>query len=416
MLNKPNQINLFFQKGELKGEPVLPSSKSESNRALLLYTYSKGAAQLVNISESDDTKTLKALLESKSPELNAGHAGSTFRFLTTYLALHGIGKTLTGSEQLKKRPIGVLVEALRQLGAEIDYLGEPGFPPLYFRRFHSTGISSLEIDPTISSQFITSLMMAAPTLPNGLHLKFSNSDVSSFSYLEMTWKMMQKMGIQGSFSQTEIQIPEQNFIQTVFEIESDWSSASYWLAMACLTKSKLTLRGLYQNSLQGDSRILEILKPFGLQYSFYESKLRIESSEIEKVNEPLVLNLNSFPDLAQTLIVLCVIKGIPFQFSGLKSLAIKETNRLEAMKSELAKLGISLQVDPYDGTCKWEKVQKLAPPTSFFETYEDHRMALSLSLFALQFPIKINQPDVVSKSYPGYWEELQKLGFSVVKN
>jgi len=413
VLSKHALIKIHFQEKVLQGEPEIPASKSESNRALMLSAYSKGKAKIHNLSDSDDTKVLTQLLASDKPVLDTGHAGTTFRFLTTFLAIKGIECTLTGSSRLQQRPIGILVDALRKLGAKIDYSGKTGFPPLIFGKFVSSGVSTLEIDPAISSQFSTSLMLAAPTLPQGLHLRFSNPEVSSISYLKMTWRMMQKMGIEGTFTPTEIRIPNQDFKQAIFDIENDWSAASYWLAMAGLSRSELILNGLRADSMQGDSSIIEILKPFGLESEFSTNQLKVSHSTEEPSEIPLILDLKSCPDLAQTLIVFSVLKGIPFRFSGLKTLAIKETNRLKAMQLELNKIGASLIINVEAGTCEWKTIQTLHPPNSPFETYEDHRMAMSLSLVALRFPIQIENPDVVSKSYPGYWDEMKKMGFSI---
>lgn len=414
MLNSPKLVNLSFNSSELSGIPTLPSSKSESNRALMLHAYSHGNVKIGNLSHSDDTQVLEKILTSDSPILDAGHAGTAFQFLTTYLAINRSQVVLTGSDRMKNRPIGILVDALRKLGARIDYLEKSGFPPLRFLGFVANPQNVLEIDPSVSSQYISSLVMAAPTFSNGLEIQFTRDSIVSDSYIHLTLSMMGKMGIQFEVDQYGIRIPNQKFEPTTFDIESDWSSASYLLAFAVLAKnSQLEMANLNPNSFQGDSIICEILKRFGLTFEFSINGLIVQNIGQKDKLGHLDLDLSSTPDLAQTILALCSVTGTSCTLRGLKTLAIKETNRLAAMKTELAKMDVILEVNESDGTCYLAENQILNPPNEPLETYQDHRMAMALSLFSMKFPIDICNPKVVSKSFPGFWHELKKLGFSV---
>lgn len=405
--------------GKLIGSPVLPASKSESNRALMIQRYSGGSIRIENLSNARDTETLFNLLHQTGTDYDAKDAGTTFRFLTSMLAIEGRQATLTGSERMKQRPIGILVSALQDLGCGISYLEKEGYPPLSFGKFHWSGKSDVSIDASVSSQFISSLMMAAPLLPDGLSIRLSSS-VSSLPYLKMTWALMKDCGIEGSFNESVISIPPQSYSSTTVHIESDWSAASYWFGLAALAEhgTDLFLAGLKPESLQGDSYINQIGTLWGVSTEFSETGLRLRREPGKFPPTHLELDFNGFPDLAQTVIVLCVLSGTEGKFTGLQSLAIKETNRLLALKTELAKLSLYIQIDETAGLCWFPGKQQINPQAGFsFETYDDHRMAMALSLVSLAIPVPVlmKDPQVVQKSYPDFWRELSACGFRISK-
>jgi 3-phosphoshikimate 1-carboxyvinyltransferase len=400
----------------LTGSPALPSSKSESNRALMIHHYSKGRVAIENLSEASDTKILSELLSGQMEVLNAKDAGTTFRFMATMLGLSGKSSILTGSDRMKKRPVGILVDALVTLGAKIEYLENPGFPPLKFSGFEWSGVERIEVDANISSQYISSLMMAAPTLPQGLTISLTNT-ISSLPYLEMTWDLMKQAGIDGTFKNNLIVIPNQDYVPGILKVESDWSAAGYWFAMAALSPSgsSVFLPGLRKNSIQGDARIGELIHLWGVQKTSTDSGFQIEK-EFSFMPSQVSIDFLDIPDLGQTLMVLCPLTGTEARFTGLQSLAIKETNRLLAVKTELRKIGIEMDINEEAGTCYIPGKQEIRIHEPSFETYEDHRMAMALSLVSLARsgePILIHEPSVVKKSYPGFWEDLKKAGFSV---
>jgi len=413
-----SNLHLKF-KGPLKGSPVLPTSKSESNRALILNLFSGGKLQISNLSNAKDTRILQKLAANQSEIFDAGDAGTSFRFMTAYLGVRGKEAVLTGSERMKERPIALLVDALRKLGAKIEYIGNEGYPPLKFSGFKDSGLSEIEIDATVSSQYISALMMAGPSLPNGIKIYLLGDVVASWPYLELTWNQMQKVGISGDFSQKLIAIPNQEFKATAISIESDWSAVAYWYAMLALSpeKTNFSLANLFKGSFQGDSAIQPIFEKWGIKSSFSENYLVIEKKENSKINGCLELDFLNIPDQGQTFIALCAATGIEAYFTGLQSLAIKETNRLLAMKTELKKIGVEIEINEKEGTCFIAGNQKLMEPSQAFETYKDHRMAMALSIFAIVFKdgIVIENPDVVEKSYPDFWKELEKVGFEIVQ-
>jgi 3-phosphoshikimate 1-carboxyvinyltransferase len=408
----PALIQLQCKAGHVSGVANLPSSKSESNRALMIRAYSGNLVEIRHLSEAADTKTLSEQLKETDTEYNAKDAGTTFRFLTSYLAFSQKETTLTGSDRMKQRPIRLLVDALRTLGCQIEYLENDGFPPIRFQPFEWSGKSEIAIDATISSQYISSLMMAAPTLPSGLSIHLLN-DIASLPYLKMTWALMQKAGIKGEFSARTINIPHQPYNPCFLDVESDWSAASYFYGMVALSKapSSLFLPGLKEDSLQGDSVIRHVATHWGIETRFEKDGAWIERKSTI-IPKKLELDFLGFPDLGQTLIVMCALSGTEAEFTGLQSLSIKETNRLVAMKSELLKISIHIETDEIKGTCRIAGNQKPVVQNTFFETYEDHRMAMALSLVAVaNSPIRIEEPEVVRKSFPGFWASLANCGF-----
>jgi len=409
-------LKLKFR-GPFSGSPILPASKSESNRALILNLFSGSKLKISNLSNARDTQILLKLIQNDSDLFDAGDAGTSFRFMTSYLAVTGKKAVLTGSHRMKERPIKLLVDALRILGAKIEYLENEGYPPLKFNGFSSSGISEIEIDASISSQYISALMMAGPSLPNGIKIKLLGAVVASWPYLQLTWNLMEKLGITGVFTQREIEIPNQPFSEANISIESDWSAAAYWYAMLALNDegSELILNNLYDHSFQGDSEIQSVFRNWDIESRFSGQNLLLNKVPKSRTKLPLQLDLLNIPDQGQTFIALCAATGKEAYFTGLQSLAIKETNRLLAMKTELKKIGVDIEIDEKEGTCFIPGNQKASAPIVPFQTYKDHRMAMALSIFAIVFEegIEIEDPNVVEKSYPDFWTEISKSGFEI---
>jgi 3-phosphoshikimate 1-carboxyvinyltransferase len=404
-------------KGFSNFSPILPGSKSESNRALILKLVSGDKIEISNLSKAKDTVTLERFTRNQSEIFDAGDAGTTFRFFTAYMALTGKKGILTGSERMKERPIGILVDALVYLGAEIEYLERKGFPPLKFNGFYSNGKSEIEIDATISSQYISALMMAGPILPNGIKIILKGDTVASWPYLELTWNLMERLGIKGTFNKSWIYIPNQEFQKISLFIESDWSAAAYWYSFLAVSPigTALTLNGLFENSFQGDSAIQSIYRNWGVSTKFNSGDVLISKEEDIKPDRCFEYDFCNIPDQGQTLIALCAATGVEARFSGLQSLAIKETNRLLAMQTELKKVGVKIEIDEKKGFCYVPGRQNLIEPNLPFKTYNDHRMAMSLSIFSNFFEkgVSIENPEVVEKSYPDFWIELEKSGYEL---
>ena len=379
----------------------------------MLRAFSGDIVEIENISEANDTRILQRLLSASSGEYNAEDAGTSFRFFCTWLALSGKQAILTGTHRMCERPIGILVETLRELGSDIQYEGKEGYPPLSFKGYKPTGVNTIRMNPSVSSQYTSSLMMAAPTLPHGLEINMDSGEVSSLPYLWLTWQMMQHCGIDGFFSEKRIYIPQQPYKKAILKIETDWTAVGYWVAIAALAgNTNLWIANLKSDSWQGDRVVAEIARPWGVNTAFRNGGLLIQNQS-PKRPPSFQYNFINHPDLAQTFIVLCAATGTEAWLHGLASLAIKETNRLAALKVELTKVGVCLEVDTEAGTCYLPKNQLVNTPTLPFQTYGDHRMAMSLSLFSLCFPVEIQDAEVVVKSYPGYWQALASVGFGV---
>lgn len=409
-------MNLLLTKPDKKivGEISLPTSKSISNRVLIINALSYSPYTIQNISDCDDSVVMNQVLNSNSNRFNIGHAGTAMRFLTAYLSKIVGEWHLTGSERMQQRPISILVDALRKMGAQIEYTGNEGFPPI---KITGTALKGgvIELDGSISSQYISALLMIAPTVQGGVTLRLMNR-ITSRSYIEMTLSLMKKFGIKYHWNGNEIRIEAQNYRPVPYTVEADWSGASYWYAMAALSETcDLHLKGLYLNSLQGDA----------VQASWYEKYFGIRSRQegdkvrLTKINfEPVkVLNLNFIenPDIAQTFVVLCIGKELPFHFTGLKTLKIKETDRIAALKNECAKLGVTLS-EPAEGELFWDgtKSTNTLKQEATISTYDDHRMAMAFAPIALfRDEIRIQDAMVVTKSYPSFFEDLQKVGFEV---
>lgn len=413
-----DQILLSKNSKTVQGEIHLDGSKSLSNRVLIIQALCKDDFRIDHCSTSDDSVTLQSLLASQEETLDAHHAGTTFRFMTSYLCLQDGYQILTGSERMKQRPIGPLVDALRSIGADIEYVGEDGYPPLKIGALDPENSHiELTISAEISSQFISSLLLIAPILPHGLTIHLEGNLVSR-PYLEMTLKMMEYFGIKYEWNDQTIQVHHQEYKGKDIRIEADWSAASYYYIMAALSDQvDVQLHGLFQESLQGDSAIVSLMEDFGIRTSYTESGIKIEKDGNGK---PFIdYNFIKAPDIAQSIAVACAGSGKQGLFSGLQTLKIKETDRIAALSQELAKVNAFFSKMPakfskksgeeyymLEGTAKSED----APA---FDTYKDHRMAMAFAPLAMLFPIKINDPAVVSKSYPRYWEDLASLGFII---
>ncbi len=400
----------------IEGTVVLPASKSISNRVLLIRALSGSDAPLTHLSEAADTRILQQLLAIESGTFDTGHAGTTFRFLLSYLCLRPGIHVLTGSERMQQRPVGPLVTALRQLGARITYLNKEGYPPLQIEASALDGDSHLSIPATVSSQFISSLLLIAPLLPKGLRLQLRGKIVSR-SYIDMTLSIMAYFGVQHRWEAQNIIVPPQTYRMRPFEVESDWSAASYFYAIAALSnEARLFLPGLKQQSLQGDAAIARIMLSFGVETEFLPegALLRKRSAPVSTSVE---IDFLPCPDIAQTVAVVCAGTGIKGKFSGLDTLSIKETDRIAALQNELAKVGAFFKQDEASTGS-----YILTPPAAIssaevpvFKTYEDHRMAMAFAPLSVLMPIAIQHPEVVGKSFPAFWEALEALGFRIVR-
>ena len=396
----------------LKGSIFLPASKSIANRALIIHALSYSPYPIRNLSDSDDTRVMKKVFDSNTNYFDIGHAGTAMRFLTAFLSQIVGEWTLTGSDRMKQRPIGILVDALSKLGAKIEYLENDGFPPLKIYGSHLKGCV-LELDGSVSSQYISALLMIAPTIEGGLTLRLKNK-IMSRPYIEMTLKLMEQFAVQHVWKGNEIRIAEQPYKARPFSVEADWSGASYWYEMAVLADEvDLELTGLTTESLQGDAMIAKWFEELGIQTIATEKGSRLVKNGLPLPGF-LQLNFIENPDVAQTFAVLCVMKQIPFHFTGLETLKIKETNRIAALQDELAKFGAQL-TEPAHGELKWDgtfPLKRQAAPE--IETYHDHRMALAFAPACQTYgPVEILDPMVITKSYPGYWDDLKKVGFVV---
>jgi 3-phosphoshikimate 1-carboxyvinyltransferase len=396
--------------GLLNGTVTPPASKSESNRAMIIEALSGAGSRLENLSEANDTRVITRLLQETAEELNAEDAGTVMRFMTAYLAVTGQHKTITGTARMQQRPIGILVEALRQLGAQIDYLGQEGYPPLAFRGIdrNKQYPATLQVRGDISSQYISALLMVAPLFPNGLTLELQGK-VGSRPYIQMTLALMQHFGVESDFSGNVIRVPAQSYGKAIYTIESDWSGASYWYSMVALAKeARVELLGLRKPSFQGDSAIANIMLNVGVKTEYVSNGVVLTKTDTVR---PFAYDFSDCPDLAQTVAVVCAAKGIAAEMTGLESLRIKETDRIAALQQELRKIGGDLED-------LGQEVFRVKPATRIaglpkFDTYEDHRMAMAFAPLGLLTAVEIEEPHVVRKSYPRYWENLEAMGFTL---
>lgn len=393
-----------------KNEITLPASKSISNRLLLLNALSYSPYEIENLSESDDTRVMKHALNSNSNTFDVGAAGTSMRFLTAFLSKIMGEWVITGSERMKQRPIKILVDALNQLGAKIEYLEKEGFPPLRILGSALTG-GTIELPGNISSQYISALMMIAPEVRGGLQIKLTGKIISK-PYIEMTLQLMDLFGVRGFWKNETITIPEGNYKPVKTTIESDWSAASYWYEMVALQPgAEMTLLGLHKKSYQGDSNVVHIFESLGVKTHHSSSGTLIK--HCGQTTSNFKYNFTDQPDLAQTVAATCCCLGIHFHFTGLESLKIKETDRINALIVELGKLGFVLTSNQTDSLV-WDGTMREPEKQPVIDTYEDHRMAMAFAPAALKFNrVTINHPMVVTKSYPRYYDDLIKAGFTV---
>ncbi len=406
------RYQLARSRASLTGEICLPASKSISNRLLIIDALARGSGEISNLSDSDDTLILKDALAGNKREIDAGHAGTAMRFLTAYLSILPGEWLLTGSERMKNRPIRELVMALNSLGAGISYAGREGFPPLLIKGKKVNG-GEVSIDSSVSSQFISALMMIAPSLTGGLILHLDNETVSS-SYIRLTANLMGDFGIPVEFSGNSITLPEKSYHAIPYTVEPDWSAASYWYSMAAVSDgADLHLKGLNKVSYQGDAVLPGIFMQFGVATEFSSAGLQLR--RVTSPSTAFNFDFTDNPDLVQTMAILCGVTDRPFHFTGTRTLKIKETDRISALDIELQKLGINISSDPEGNWISWNGCRrKIDTPVAPIETYQDHRMAMAFTPAAMCISgLVIDDPGVVSKSYPSFWEDLKIAGFEI---
>ena len=416
-----NALVSFKGTKNINTEIQLTGSKSECNRALIISALSKRLVKVENLSNAADTVTLDGILNTLKEDteipsqdsqlVDVGPAGTAMRFLSAYLSAKNGNFLLTGTERMKQRPIGILAEALKTLGADISYAESDGFPPLNITGPFNQKTAVVNIKGDISSQYISALLMIAPTLPQGLTLEIEG-ELTSKPYVDMTLDMLAEVGIQHSWTGNSISIEPQPFTAGTLVVEPDWSAASYWYSIAALAdEAEISLPALKEKSLQGDSQIQKIMKIFGIATSNTESGISINNLGLS-LDTTQVLDLKTCPDLAQTIIVIAAALGKNMSFTGLETLKIKETDRIAALQNELAKIGVTLTEDHLVYTLNTDELH--FPEKITIHTYEDHRMAMAFAPLALLInEVEIEDMQVVEKSYPYYWEDLKKAGFSV---
>jgi 3-phosphoshikimate 1-carboxyvinyltransferase len=387
----------------------VPASKSESNRALIIRAIA-GKGKIANLSTARDTQTMHRLLCSEERTLDVIDAGTTMRFLTAYLAIEGKDRIITGTPRMCERPISILVDALRQLGAEIEYVGKQGYPPLHIKGFQSTGLSELKMKGDVSSQYISAILMIGPKLENGLTLELTGK-IGSRPYIDMTLGIMEHFGVSGIADGNIIHVSARKYNESVFKVDPDWSGASYWYAVTALAdEARILLKGFDLPSYQGDSRIKDIMIELGVKSEFNEEGLLLTKT---KNLDHVEIDFADVPDLAQTVAVVCASKGISAHMTGLESLRIKETDRIAALQNELLKIGGTLIENNQH---EWELIpgqEKMILQKLFINTYDDHRMAMAFAPLATKTDISIENASVVQKSYPSFWEDMSKAGFSI---
>ena len=403
MISNDNELHIETDRITVRID--LPASKSISNRALILNALSYSPYDVHNLSDCDDTRVTSYVLDSNDTTFDIGAAGTAMRFLTAFLSKTVGEWIITGSERMKQRPIKVLVEALNSLGAKIEYVEKEGFPPLRIFGSALTG-GEIHLNSGVSSQYISALMMVGPYMQKGLKI-FLTGEIISKPYLEMTIQMMQEFGATVKLTDNSIYIEPQEYQPIEYYVESDWSAASYWYEILSLVgKGEVYLNGLLSNSYQGDSKVAELFEQLGIRTTFLSEGVLLTTTET--LTQHMEYDFTDQPDLAQTFVVTCCLKGIPFTFTGLQSLKIKETDRIAALKNELKKLGYLLN-EPGEGMLSWENERCDPAQKITIATYEDHRMAMAFAPAALFFPIAMDHPEVVSKSYPGFWNDFKKI-------
>jgi 3-phosphoshikimate 1-carboxyvinyltransferase len=397
---------------QLKGKIQLTRSKSISNRLLIIRALCKNNFQIENLATANDTLLLQKLLSSSSVVLNAEDAGTTFRFLTALLSIKTGSWQLTGTDRMQHRPVGLLVDALRKLGAEIYYEGKENFPPLKINGKKITG-GEIELDGSVSSQFVSALLMIAPVLESGLKIKLTG-EITSGSYIDMTLQLMSEFGIHSERTADHITIPPQDYFSENFSVESDWSAASYWYEMAALSDDvDLAVVGLKKKSIQGDSVISQLMKPFGVETEYTDEGIRLTKNNSVILPKKITADFKSCPDLLPAMAVTTAALSVEADFQGIRNLRIKESDRLVALKNELEKTGPTVNFNESEFQIRNPQMG-FADFDFHFSTYKDHRMAMSLAPLALiSGEIKIKDPEVVNKSYPEFWEDLKAAGFEI---
>jgi 3-phosphoshikimate 1-carboxyvinyltransferase len=411
-----NALVSFTGDKQIRTEIILTGSKSECNRALIISALSKGLVAVENMSNAADTVTLNRILAQLSDNdpvqqtVDVGPAGTAMRFLTAFLATRDGKFLLTGSERMKQRPIGILAEALKAIGADIVYAEQDGFPPVLIQGPLMQSSHSVKIQGDISSQYISALLMIAPTLSQGLTLEIQG-ELTSLPYVKMTLEMLAEAGISHEWLGNNITIHAQRFKEAVLAVEPDWSAASYWYSIAALAdQAQIELPYLKDQSLQGDSRIREIMLSFGVRTESTGSGISLNTANKSFSGE--VMDLKDCPDLAQTIIVCAAVLGQNLRFTGLETLKIKETDRVLALQNELAKIGVLLIEKDLVYTLNCEALH--FPDYVTIKTYEDHRMAMAFAPIALLInTVELEDMDVVEKSYPDFWKDLEKAGFTI---
>lgn len=402
----------------LRCEITLPASKSISNRALVINALSGNGCAPQNVSDCDDTRVMVRALQDDPHVIDIMAAGTAMRFLSAYLSVTPGDHVITGTERMQHRPIAILVDALRHLGAHIEYVGQEGFPPLHIRGGKHRG-GHLSLPGDVSSQYISALLMTGPTLQDGLRLTLTGQVVSR-PYIDMTLQIMRQFGAQAQWTApNEIEVLPHPYQPIPYYIENDWSAASYWYEMVALSpdaQACVTLPGLFAQSLQGDAAVSDIFAHLGVATEYHTDAQGLQGVTLRKGSQPvdrLELDMVCQPDLAQTVVVTCAMMGIPFRLTGLQSLKIKETDRIHALRTELAKLGYQIS-EAQDSILLWDGQRCPAQQHPAIDTYEDHRMAMAFAPCCLRVPsLTINDPQVVSKSYPGYWDDLRSAGFTL---
>ncbi len=401
-INAPQRINSI--------DVQLPTSKSISNRLLILNALSYSPYPIKNLSDSDDTEAMLSVFNSNSNHFDIGAAGTTMRFLTAYLAKIVGEWTLTGSERMKQRPIHVLVDALNQLGAKIEYLEIEGFPPLRIFGSSLTG-GELELPGNISSQYISALLMVGPNMENGLKLRLTGN-ITSKPYIHLTLKLMEMYGVKCRWEGNVIEVPVANYKAVEAKVEADWSAASYWFEVVAFAQKGdlVCLKGLDRYSWQGDAAVAELFKKLGVQSKFSAKGLTLTNTG--EVATSFKHDFTNEPDLAQTFAVACAFLNVPFNFTGLHTLKIKETDRISALVNELAKFGFVLETNNADNLV-WKGERKEPATHIEIATYKDHRMAMAFAPAVLKTGNAITIADhmVVTKSYPNFWQDLAEAGF-----
>lgn len=404
------QITLHKSKIAKQSSIKITGSKSESNRLLLLQALYP-EFKLENISNSDDSCLMAEALASSSDIIDIHHAGTAMRFLTAYFSIQeGRTITLTGSKRMKERPIKILVDALKALGADISYIENEGYPPIRItgKRLIKNNVA---LNANVSSQYISALLLIASKLENGIELALKG-EITSVPYIKMTLGLLDETGIESSFVGNTISVKPntKQLTPKVITVESDWSSASYYFSIVALSEigTEITLTSYKENSLQGDSVLVDIYKHFGVSSTYNGNSITLKKDSISLT--PLTLDLKNAPDIAQTIAVTCFALGMACDLTGLHTLKIKETDRLVALKTEIEKLGGHVHIT--------EKSLHLSASNTInefvsIETYNDHRMAMAFAPLALRVPILIEEADVVSKSYPTFWEDLKSIGFKI---